>query len=153
MPVDNGRQNKHGWWGTLTVDRTPPSLEPGQKCVFIKINRDSHFVSQGTVVPKLSPFRDLAAAEKALLAAVIKVGATPGQLRSIKADLRLIAAMKPVPTIVEIKEIDYSMTPPLAVEINILTESLFRNKAWLRVFGKIVGADDILLGLQLPLLP
>lgn len=156
MPVVNGQQNKHRWWGILTIDsgmENSGGLAEGTQCVFIKANRDSHFVSQGTFVSKVRVFKSLKDAEDVLLRKASKAGASEIEIRRIKSDLKKINALKTIPSIVEILGIDYKKTPPLAVEVNILTESLFRNGAWLRANGNRIGADDIKLGLRLPPLP
>jgi len=129
MPVDNPRQNKHGWWGTLTIDEgTEPkgSLNVGDFCVFVKTNKDSHFVSKGTHIKRINVFSNLAAAK-----AQVRAETGSDYDAEIEADLNLISSMYPNAPIVEILEVDSASTSPLTEDINELTKERFNDDLWL----------------------
>jgi len=151
MPVKNDHQNKHRWWGTLTLD---PSTEviggkllPDSECVFAKRNRNSHFVTHGTYVKKVKVISIVG--DKALAADAIQQTAN-NQIQNLSADLMDLPVGLPL---VEILEIDNDNTPPLIREFNRLTERLFNDEKWLNDNGERVGADDIRVGREMPELP
>ena len=151
MPVDNGRQNNHGWWGTLTLDAgTMPkgSYKEGDRCVFVKTNADSHFVAQGTYISKIRFFNNL---DEAIAEMKKNLGSDFDP--DVEKDLYKIRKEWPNLPIVEILEIDAANTSPLTTQMNILTEVLFNNAAWLKENGSKVGEKHVKAGRKLRRLP
>jgi hypothetical protein len=151
MPVDNGRQNNHGWWGTLTLDAaTVPKgdFKEGDRCVFVKTNADSHFVAQGTFINRIRFFSNL---DEAIAEMKTVLGSDFDT--DVEKDLYKIGKEWPDLPIVEILEIDSANTSPLTTQMNILTEVLFNNAAWLRENGSKVGEKHVKKGRKLRRLP
>lgn len=154
MPsVENGKQNKHEWNGSLslmdgeTINGKP--LESGQQCLFVKINRDSHFISQGTVISRYQECPLSEAIKK--VQEILMTFADEKEVVRIENELKMLGKIVPTPVFVEILEINYESTPPLAIEINALTDSLFRNDAWLKANRhRNIGYADIKLGMKMP---
>jgi hypothetical protein len=48
--IDDPKQNQHCWCGILATDEKETDLRPNQKYAFLKLNKESHFISQGTVI-------------------------------------------------------------------------------------------------------
>ena len=133
MPVDNGKQNNHSWWGTLTLDAdTEPKggYKEGDRCVFVKANADSHFVAQGTYISKVRFFSNL---DEAI--AYVKTTLGSDFDADIEKDLNKIRKEYPTLPVVEILALDSTNTSTLTAHMNILTEVLLNNVAWLQENG------------------
>ena len=148
MAVDSPRQNKHGWWGTLTIDPNTDSkdqLEVGERCIFIKTKREAHYVTQGTVIKKVHIFEDLGDAFKSL---EFYFKDNPAILEDLKEITKQYPEIKKY---VEILRIDYQRTTPLARKLNIYTLMLFAlDHEWLEANAEAIGKEDVELGLSLP---
>lgn len=155
MPVGNSRQNQHGWWGTLTIDRDTESntnLEKGTLCVFIKTSRESHYVTVGTFIKKVRVFENSEKARE-------EFNKKAKQYSSwLDDDIKLIGIEYPgvTFTFVEILELDNVNTTPLADKLNEYTRKLFTQEIdaeWLQENAQKVGRVYIEAGLSMPSLP
>jgi len=146
MPVANSRQNKHGWWGTLTLDvgtEGKGKLQTGDRCIFIKTRREAHFVAEGTFIKEVRIFKDL---DEAIQSLSFFFKDNP----SIREDLKKITD-EGITNFVEILKLDKQSTTPLAKKLNIYTLMLFTlDPEWLEENGAEIGKEDLLLGLSLP---
>lgn len=155
MPVENSRQNQHGWWGTLTIDKKITGVELNERCVFVKTKSVAHYVLTGTFILEVKLIGDLDQAKKAFE----KIPAAAQRLSFINVDLDKIASEYPGLPIVEIIEVDYVKTTPLMRKLNDYTRKLFTRDATLSSEDREwinkpenagIGIDDILTGTGLP---
>jgi len=156
MPVDNPRQNKHGWWGTLTIDKdTEPKgdLKVDQLCIFIKTNVLSHVVTRGTFVLTINRISSLAAAKARFS------NLPPPLVVEINRDLDLITTNYPNAALLEILVVDHLKTTPLTKKLNEYTQKLFtrdpslsaEDRGWLDSQDSYeIGRSDIEAGMGLP---
>lgn len=153
MPVENSRQNKHGWWGTLSIDPdTEPkgNLKVGDLCIFVKTNRLSHHVANGTFILKINSIISLAAAKA-------RFSHLPPQIvTEIYTDLDLITSNYPNLALVEILEADDQNTSPLTKKLNEYTRKLFTKDSSLNAEDRIwldnnayIGKEHIEQGMSL----
>ena len=154
MAVDNPRQNKHGWWGTLTIDEDTKdaedksTLKVGTPCVFIKTSKESHYVTSGTFVSKVRVFdNDQQAKDE------FRKKSAQNSSR-FEEDLKKIGVEYPGAkfTFVEILKVDDVKTSPLVRELNECTRKLFSKESkpkWLDDFKEESGKDDIEAGMSL----
>jgi len=155
MPVDNPRQNKHGWWGTLTIDKdTEPKggLDVGELCIFIKTNVLSHVVVHGTFVLTINRISSLAAAKARFS------NLPPPIVVQINRDLDLITTSYPNAALLEILEVDSLKSTPLTKKLNEYTRKLFTRDATLSPEDRVwidsqdsdeIGKSDIEAGMGL----
>lgn len=148
MPVANSRQNKHGWWGTLTLDVATEGkgkLQTGDRCIFIKTKREAHFVAEGTFVKEVRVFENVNEAKQSL-------SFCSKDRPSILEDLEKITVEYPgITNFVEVLKLDKQKTAPLAKKLNIYTLMLFTlDPEWMDANAEEIGKEDVLLGLSLP---
>lgn len=151
--VHDPRQNHHGWWGTLAFvdDPKEPKFsirsltgDSELQYVFVKVNRESHFVSQGTVV-KAEPMGETV---DDMLRQLEQGGIQKDVISLIRDDLANLDSTL-TPRFYAITAIDDGNTSALARMLNIVTEVCFNNDHWLNCAGNI-GAEDIRKGRDLP---
>lgn len=158
--VRDPRQNYHGWWGTLTVAADEngvqsnhglqlDSKDPDCLHVFLKTNRDSHFVAQGTAVDALefigsSPSEAMEKIENA----AENLGLNDEALEFMRTDLNNIDSSGHDVRYYILSAIDYQRTTPLSRVHSLTTEACFNNDHWLSAAGDI-GQRSIVLGRQL----
>ena len=147
MSVGNGQQNKHRWWGYLTIDPDTVVINgilmPGVRCVFVKTSRHAHFIGEGTYIGKVRIFNSKSEAANA-------IGA--GQDPDIYSDLNASDFPSDLP-IVEIFAIDEGKTTPLAKKLNTETLRWFGDEQWKTDNAEQIGRDAIEAGLEMPDLP
>lgn len=162
--VHDPRQNHHGWWGTFTVvDDGETNLkeyglqvsfdDPECLLVFLKTNRDSHFIAQGTA---LSSLLDLGTDPRGAMTKLREINDTEGlgltkeMLNAMDTDLESLGNRRARYHI--IKGIDYKNSTALGRVHSLTTEACFNNDHWLDTAGDI-GERDIRLGRTLKRLP
>jgi hypothetical protein len=159
MKVKDPKQNRHSWCGILLIDSTEKQsfLASNGDHVFLKTSRDAHFVAQDTVVKDAKPLSDAeieAIIEDIVLTIPDQSPADRTRLREqIQADIAQCRKEVSNSEVYEILEVDKEETPPLASELNLRTEFLFRDDMWLDRHSERVGADAIRVGRELPCLP
>lgn len=147
--VTDPRQNHHGWWGTVVFVEDPKSPsrsangDSGVQHVFLKTNRESHYVSQGTAVE----LKELGDSADAALQQLRMSGVSETVLSLIQEDLANLKASKV--KFHQITAIDDAETTALARMHNLVTEVCFNNDHWLDSAGD-VGAKAIREGRKLP---
>ena len=151
MPVDNGKNNQHRWWGTLTIDPNmadSDGLAEGTQCVFIKTKKDSHFVNSGTRISKVKQIKSTTDLNNR----IDKLpGLTLNDIQRIKEDLSSIESQFSTYPKVEITELDLVNTSPLTLRMNQLTEELLTSTSWLAKnegwskYGDTIGKENILI--------
>jgi len=162
--VHDPRQNHHGWWGTFTlVDDGETSLkefgiqtgsdDPDCLHVFLKTNRDSHFVAQGTA---LSSLLDLGPDQRGAMTKLKEIndaeglGLTKEMITAMETDLESIGDRRAHYYI--IKGVDWKNSTALGRVHSLTTEACFNNDHWLDTAGEI-GQGNIRLGRMLKRLP
>jgi hypothetical protein len=159
IKVKDPRQNRHSWCGILEINETEKqSLSAGNgEFVFLKTSRDAHFVAQGTIVKNAKPLNDAeieAIIEDIVLTIPDQSPADRTRLREqIQTDIMVCRKDVQNTQVYEILELDKEETSPLANELNLRTEFLFRDDMWLDRDSERVGADSIRVGRELPCLP
>ena len=162
--VHDPRQNHHGWWGTfILVDDDEANQkdfglqvgfdDPECLLVFLKTNRDSHFIAQGTAIASvLFLSNDQSEAMKKLreINSTEGLGLTKEMLESMDSDLESLSGRKAQYYI--INGVDYKNSAALARVHSLTTEACFNNDHWLDTAGDI-GKGDIKLGRTLKRLP
>lgn len=145
--VDDPRQNQHRLWGTLKIEEEPKLLH-----IFIKFHRETHFVSQGTVV-KVTMLDNLA---RKNAGRILRANGAPQLIiENIETIIREIYAYNVLKRRVRyyvIEAIDYSATSPLTRTLNTVTEGCFNSEDWLFTAGEI-GQRLIRIARELPRLP
>ena len=124
-------QNNHKCWGFL-ID------EQGNKSYFVKLSSDAHFISYGTYVETTDKVFTATEARDALIMKLKDHGSTYIPSNDF-----------PEGTYFEIVAIDPVKTSPLAKELNLKTEALFKDDGWLAA-NPDIGVDAIKAGRQLP---
>jgi len=153
MPVDYAKQNKHRWWGILTLDVDTPDLKKGDRCVFVKTKLQSHFVNEGTYVlevNRLGTVEDAKQVFRKIPEVANYISAIENDLNTIGSEL-LDAKLTDLP-VVEIVKIDEENTSPLTLKLNEYTRLLFSqvvDPTWLEKYGSLIGKDDVLAALRM----
>lgn len=159
--VHDPRQNYHGWWGTLTVAEDEngvqnnhglqlDSKDPNCLHVFLKANRDSHFVAQGTAVEALEFLGGSTSEAMKKLETINEaedLGLTEEAMEFMAADLKRLDGKGDV-RIYMLRAINPDSSTALSRVHSLTTEACFNNDHWLRGAGEI-GQRNIVLGRQL----
>jgi len=149
--VMDPKPNQHKWCGILRSYDNSNDLLANQDYVFFKANRQSHFISQGTVISKLLVW-DCLQIDKELKNFVgNNFSGNNAILERIKKDIyECQAEVGDKCKLIIISGIDKEKTSPLCNAINDIIEGIFSDPKWLDVDSERKGSDDIRLGMSLP---